>query len=501
MPLLADTHDSPFALLMARSFLAVPIGSPPSRLDLMSAFFGALTVALCVLLVRHLGAPRAAAAASALALGFGSTFWAEAVVASPHTPRNALLLGAFLALLHWADARRAALLWVATGLYVLSVADHLPLLSVLPALAFYVFAVKRRATGQQLFMVLSLCLAVACSGVARQGFAGPAGVATRLPLMSEVWMAELGLLATALAAVGISRFVKQQTRESALFVLATLGTASWALGSPPSGPTELLPALLLAWPIVGIGIGRVADACIGRTARLGALGLLLLLLPSLNFVPNHPASRKAKNHQMVQSRYTAALSQALPEQAVIVTADETREPAMRYWRFGTAGAPPVVAIPWNPDRIRQLHARGHEVYAFKPSRAHFELMGLRFTPIARIEIRMSLLEYLETIPRGSLVAAAAGSALVPKLGPQAARAFRPIGGAAGFARRASGLLRDRRRPRPRRSLGTRGYARRGSPRGRGRPGRHDKGALAGHAARQRGCGGRAHRGGWANCRP
>lgn len=102
---LALSH--PLYYLVTTAFQGVPIGQPPLRVNLVSALFGALSVANVYLLLRRLtpaisaegGAGRLPAALGAVSLGVAHTFWKHSVMAETRTLYTAMLTTELL-LLH-----------------------------------------------------------------------------------------------------------------------------------------------------------------------------------------------------------------------------------------------------------------------------------------------------------------------------------------------------------------------------------------------------------------
>ena len=123
------------------------LGSPALGANLLSALFGAVTVALLYETGRRLGRSRLAGAAAALALGLAHTFWDYASVAEVYTLHTAFLVGAILLALPLAGAaeRSAFPLGFVLGLSLL---HHRLIGFAIPC--FVVWAVWARPAGQRL---------------------------------------------------------------------------------------------------------------------------------------------------------------------------------------------------------------------------------------------------------------------------------------------------------------------------------------------------------------
>src|SRR5689334_15930155 len=105
----------PLYLLLARGAIAlIPFGAPAFRVTLLSALFGAATVALLYGLVRLVTRHRGAAAAAAILFAVQPIPWATASVAEINTFNTFLIGGLILAAVAWASDRVP--LWVVGAL-------------------------------------------------------------------------------------------------------------------------------------------------------------------------------------------------------------------------------------------------------------------------------------------------------------------------------------------------------------------------------------------------
>lgn len=109
----------PLYVLIGHAFTWLPIGDVGYRVNLMSAVFASVTLALVWAIVRHLTRSSFAGVVAAWLLGFASPFWADAIVAEVYTLDAALVAAMILCLLHWRgghDARLLALAFLFLGL-------------------------------------------------------------------------------------------------------------------------------------------------------------------------------------------------------------------------------------------------------------------------------------------------------------------------------------------------------------------------------------------------
>lgn len=86
------------------------------RVNLVVGFYGAIAVALLALLVRRLGATRAAACFAAISLATGSTFWSQSVAAEVYSFDALLFFGSLHGLLSVARNPERGRTWIVAGL-------------------------------------------------------------------------------------------------------------------------------------------------------------------------------------------------------------------------------------------------------------------------------------------------------------------------------------------------------------------------------------------------
>jgi 4-amino-4-deoxy-L-arabinose transferase-like glycosyltransferase len=99
---IAHTTGYPVYMLLAKLFITlVPVGSVAYRVNLFSAFMGALTVAGVYLSAKLLSKSAWAALVGALALMVSYTLWSQSVIAEVYTPGAAFLAVVWLLVLVW----------------------------------------------------------------------------------------------------------------------------------------------------------------------------------------------------------------------------------------------------------------------------------------------------------------------------------------------------------------------------------------------------------------
>ena len=105
---LGMTHASgyPTQIMIGKLFTYLPFGNIAYRVNLMSAFFGALAVVNVYLIVRLLGGQPAAGALAASALATSVFFWRRTIIAESYAPAAGMLSAVWLAVLLWRRSGR-----------------------------------------------------------------------------------------------------------------------------------------------------------------------------------------------------------------------------------------------------------------------------------------------------------------------------------------------------------------------------------------------------------
>lgn len=134
----------PLYLLLGRFWSWLPIGDVGFRMNLFSAFCGALTIALAERILRRMQVSTWAMFAALGLLACAPFFWAMSLVAEVYTLHTALMAGIILLLLRWTESptpRRLALVSLTVGL---SLGHHAATILLLPGCAWYVLSVAPR---------------------------------------------------------------------------------------------------------------------------------------------------------------------------------------------------------------------------------------------------------------------------------------------------------------------------------------------------------------------
>jgi len=158
---LGVAHNSgyPLYLLLGKLFTFLPVGDIAYRVNLMSAFFGAMTVFLLYLIVYHLTLRRSAAFIAALTIAVTSTLWSNATWAVSYDLNAFLTLLILFLLLKWRDSRLISYLYLAVLTFGLSLGNHRLILVVLLPMAYFIW-LNQRTKDQRIerrkFLILGL---------------------------------------------------------------------------------------------------------------------------------------------------------------------------------------------------------------------------------------------------------------------------------------------------------------------------------------------------------
>lgn len=123
---LGMTHPSGYMthIMIGKLFTYIPVGNIAYRVNLMSAFFGAMAVAQVYLIVRMLGGISIAGISASLMLGFIPLFWRNALVAESYAPAAGMIATIWLLFLFWRKTQKWQYLFLAGLAGGISVGIH-----------------------------------------------------------------------------------------------------------------------------------------------------------------------------------------------------------------------------------------------------------------------------------------------------------------------------------------------------------------------------------------
>lgn len=145
---LGMTHHTGYAtqIILGKIFTLIPINNIAWRVNLMSAFFGALAVANTFLIVRLLINSRVAAVSASLVLALTEGFWWRALVAESYAPAAGMLATVWFLFLLWRNANKTQYLFLAGLTGGLSLGIHSTVvMTAASVLAVMAFTARKRA--------------------------------------------------------------------------------------------------------------------------------------------------------------------------------------------------------------------------------------------------------------------------------------------------------------------------------------------------------------------
>ena len=136
---LGMTHPSGYMtqIMLGKLFTYLPVGNIAYRVNLLSAFFGALAVAETYLIVRLLGGWKAAALSASILLTVTEGFWWRALVAESYAPAAGMLATIWVLVLLWRNTESRGYLFLAGVAGGLSLGIHSTV--IMTALSVFVF--------------------------------------------------------------------------------------------------------------------------------------------------------------------------------------------------------------------------------------------------------------------------------------------------------------------------------------------------------------------------
>ena len=142
---------------------AVSTANPARGLNLFSAIFAAIAVALLTFLCSIVVESTAAGVAAGLLLAFSYTFWSQAIIAEVYTLHLALVLACCLALFAYADRPSRLRLWIFFAMYALAFGNHLSMILLFVPFTIFLLLVApdRRALWAPITITMAVLIAAA----------------------------------------------------------------------------------------------------------------------------------------------------------------------------------------------------------------------------------------------------------------------------------------------------------------------------------------------------
>jgi hypothetical protein len=429
LPGIAHPTGYPLYTLLGKLFTFLPLADVAFRVNLMSAFFASLTVAILYPTLKLMTEKRVPAILGAAIFAVSPVFWSQAVIAEVYTLNTAFMALTICLLLAWArtyeepSPRSSSILSEPTTLlsllalvYGLSLTHHLTMLLLAPAAVIFLLLTDRRPFTNVRFLVrlavlflapLSLYLYIPLRGTTMssldgvyqntlQGFithitaSSYGAFLTENPLQQSRDLAFyqtllrdqftwVGIIVGALGLVWSLR----KPKVALLLIISFLTIALFVAGYQVSDIQVFLISLFLICALwIGAGLAALREFFIaledrfagGRLPRLrSALYLFLLLggaLLPLHLWQANRADNDLSHNWEVHDYGVDVLSQPLEEDAVIVgiLGEMT---LVNYFQQTEGMRPELVTIPADEEGERlavvkaQMEA-GHAVYLTRP---------------------------------------------------------------------------------------------------------------------------------------
>lgn len=421
----------PLYTLIGHVFTWLPV-DPALAVNLMSAVFGAVAVALAFVVVRQLGAARWASALGALALATSGLFWSQAVIAEVYTPGLAFLLGVIALTLHGIASRRSGLLVAAAALAGLGLGVHLSIATCGIGLAYLVVSSeprwKRRlavasscaaatVAGASIFLYLPLRASMrpvlnfgdpstwdafawmVTGGNYKHWFLHDYDLAERCGQVAGIFYGELLIVGLGLALIGLVSLARKRPHYATAFALMIAGNVYTFFNY---GVHDLavffLPSIALLFCLVGVGADALVAALpeyVSPHRRRAVRGLAVCALAGF------PLSSAAINYSAVDlSDFTDAqdygqqLAADLPAGAVIINFTTPPEwvvdTVFTHYFQKVRGVRRDVRVITKPsvNEVDRLLRNGVPVYMFAPVPAvarlfEVQVEGRAFRVVAR----------------------------------------------------------------------------------------------------------------------
>lgn len=152
----------PIWCLLGKVFIEIlPWGTVAWRVNVMSAFFGALTVGLVTLLGVRLTGRSVPAGCGALTLAFSREFWEQSLIAEVYTLNAFFVVLCALLLVAWYDSRKPRYLYLLALVYGVSLTNHGTMMVVGPIVVFFM-VVAQPPRMRDASRYLAMALLIAC---------------------------------------------------------------------------------------------------------------------------------------------------------------------------------------------------------------------------------------------------------------------------------------------------------------------------------------------------
>jgi hypothetical protein len=436
----------PLYVVLSHVFVQLPLGTLAYRANLFSAVMAATACTLAYLIGRQIRAGRWAAAAAALALGTGASFWRSAVFAEVYSlaaVMAALTIGLLLA---WGARGGAGGLLGAVAAFAAGLGNHLTIVGLFPAASVYVLLRNRRTLTPRLvgaagillslgllqygFIILrthqgaaylesqarsvrELVAVVTAERFAGQRFAfGPYALLTeQIPATASVVGSEFGLAGGLMVAAGLLAAIQTRSSGAALLLGAAAGMLGMIVNLSGDVHGFVTPVLVLLWPLAGLGVDAVGRLAGPRRAARTVILAGAAAVPLANLAANYASADQSAH--TADAEFLRSVYAQVPDRAAIVAEDYWIDMALHYLALSGEGGPPrdVARVGFDAAAVREAARTGRRVFAFAGAATFLSAEGMRFDRSTLVG--PTLAEWLGRLRRGTVVVGATAFTPVP----------------------------------------------------------------------------------------
>jgi len=141
---IAHPPGFPLYAMLGKIFTFIPLSSIAWRVNLMSAFFGALTVTLFAFIILKLFKDKVISFCFSLLLAFSPIFWSQSIIAEVYTLNTFFVCILILFLLFWEKDKNNKYLYWFSFTYGLSLTNHTMLVLLAPAFTLYILFINKK---------------------------------------------------------------------------------------------------------------------------------------------------------------------------------------------------------------------------------------------------------------------------------------------------------------------------------------------------------------------
>jgi Protein O-mannosyl-transferase TMEM260-like len=354
---IAHPTGYPLFCILIKIFTFLPVGDAAYRVNLATAVFGALAIALLYAVARELINSRASAIIAALVFAFGDVYWSQAVLAEVYTLQVLLTLAMVWLALRWGTARTSLI--TLSFFFGLMLTHHRMSILIFPALAIYVLSYDRSflrkpdtllRMGIAFVLPLLLYLYIPLRGLVTSSLDGtyqntPAGFfnwvmgssygvfLTQNPLAEQrgaayfidLFVRQFTWAGLALAVIGLVAFARHKPREWILLTLAFGANLVFGLSYRVADINVFfIPSFLFTALFVAVGVDWLAQlpanvlTNVRLHAPLSASLLILALIIPWSLLNSNFAAVDLSNKWDVHDYGLDVLSQPLPRNSTVV---------------------------------------------------------------------------------------------------------------------------------------------------------------------------------------